>query len=208
MDLKKYNALTFLLLAIIVGVGFTACSSQPKLPSLANDAIIVAFGDSLTFGTGSEPTESYPAVLEKMIGRRVVNAGIPGEVTGDGLLRLPEVLEREKPSLLLLCHGGNDELRRLNQPQAANNIREMIRLAQKRNVAVMLIAIPALGLSLSPPSMYREIARELSIPIEEEILSSILSNSSLKSDYIHPNAEGYRRLAESIAILLHKSGAI
>jgi len=56
--------------------------------------------------------------------------------------------------------------------------------------------------------MYREIAKELSIPIEEETLSSILSNNSLKSDYIHPNAEGYRRLAESIATLLHKSGAI
>lgn len=208
MNSKKYNALIFLFLTIVVGVGLTACSSQPKLPSLANDAVIVAFGDSLTFGTGSEPTESYPAVLEKMIGRRVVNAGIPGEVTGDGLLRLPEVLEREKPALLLLCHGGNDELRRLNQQQAANNIREMIRLVQKRNVAVVLIAVPALGLSLSPASMYREIARELSIPIEEEILSSILSNNSLKSDYIHPNAEGYRRLAESIATLLHKSGAI
>jgi lysophospholipase L1-like esterase len=168
----------------------------------------VAFGDSLTFGTGAEATESYPAVLEKMIGRRVVNAGIPGEVTDDGLLRLPEVLERDKPALLLLCHGGNDELRRLNQQQVANNIREMIRLAQKRNVAVVLIAVPAPGLSLSPPSMYREIAKELSIPIEEEILSSILSNSSLKSDYIHPNAEGYRHLAESIATLLHKSGAI
>ena len=208
MNSKKYNALIFLLLAIIVGVGLMACSSQPKLPSLANDATIVAFGDSLTFGTGAEPTKSYPAVLEKMIGRRVVNAGIPGEVTGGGLLRLPEVLEREKPALLLLCHGGNDELRRLNQQQAANNIREMIRLAQKREIAVMLIAVPAPGLSLSPPSMYREIAKELFIPIEEEILSSILSNSSLKSDYIHPNAEGYRHLAESIATLLHKSGAI
>jgi len=83
MNAKKYNALTFLLLAIVIGVGLTACSSQPKLPSLANDAVIVAFGDSLTFGTGSEPTESYPAVLEKMIGRRVVNSGVPGEVTGD-----------------------------------------------------------------------------------------------------------------------------
>ena len=108
MNSKKYNALTSLLLAIIVGVGLTACSSQPKLPSLANDAVIVAFGDSLTFGTGAEPTESYPAVLEKMIGRRVVNSGVSGEVTGDALLRLPEVLEREKPALLLLCHGGND----------------------------------------------------------------------------------------------------
>jgi lysophospholipase L1-like esterase len=208
MNLKKNNALTSLLLAIIVGVGLTACSSQPKLPSLANDAVIVAFGDSLTFGTGAEPTESYPAVLGKMIGRRVVNSGVSGEVTGDALLRLPEVLEREKPALLLLCHGGNDQLRRLNQQQAANNIREMIRLAQKREVAVVLIAVPAPGLSLSPPSMYREIAKELSIPIEEETLSSILANSSLKSDYIHPNAAGYRRLAESIATLLHKSGAM
>jgi lysophospholipase L1-like esterase len=208
MDFKKYNALTSLLLAIIVGFGLTACSFQPKLPSLANDAVIVAFGDSLTFGRGAEPTESYPAVLEKMIGRRVVNAGVPGEVTGDGLLRLPEVLEREKPVLLLLCHGGNDELRRLNQQQAANNIREMIRLAQKREVAVVLIAVPAPGLSFSPAAMYREIAKELSIPIEEETLSAILANSSLKSDYIHPNAAGYRRLAESIATLLHKSGAI
>jgi len=208
MDLKKYNALTFLLLAIIIGVGLTACSSQPKLPPLANDAAILAFGDSLTFGTGSEPAESYPAVLEKMIGRRVVNSGVPGEVTGDGLLRLPEVLEREKPALLLLCHGGNDQLRRLNQQQAANNIREMIRLAQKREVAVVLIAVPAPALSLLPPSMYREIAKELSIPIEEKTLSSILASYSLKSDYIHPNAAGYHRLAESIATLLRKSGAI
>ena len=120
MDFKKYNALTFLLLAIIIGFGLTACSSKPKLPLLANDAVVLAFGDSLTFGTGAEPEESYPAVLEKMIGRRVVNAGIPGEVTGDGLSRLPAVLEREKPALLLLCHGGNDELRRLNQQQADN----------------------------------------------------------------------------------------
>ena len=208
MNLKKYNTLTFLLLAIIVGIGLTACSIQPKLPVLSNDAVIVAFGDSLTFGTGSEPAESYPAVLEKMIGRRVVNSGVPGEVTGDGLLRLPEVLEREKPALLLLCHGGNDQLRRLNQQQAANNIREMIRLVQKREVAVVLIAVPAPELSLLPPSMYREIAKELSIPVEEETLSSILANNSLKSDYIHPNAAGYHRLAESIATLLHKSGAI
>ncbi len=108
----------------------------------------------------------------------------------------------------MLCHGGNDELRRLNQQQAANNIREMVRLAQRKEVAVVLIAVPALGLSLSPASMYHEIAKELSIPIEEETLSAILADGSLKSDYIHPNAAGYRRMAESIATLLHKSGAI
>ncbi len=208
MNSKRYNALTSLLLAIIIGVGLAACSSPAKLPHLANDAVIVAFGDSLTFGTGAEQGESYPAVLEKMIGRHVVNAGVPGEVTADGLARLPAILEREKPALLLLCHGGNDQLRRLNHEQIANNIREMILLAQKKEIAVVLIAVPAPGLSLSPPSMYREIAKELSIPIEEETLSTVLADSSLKSDYIHPNAAGYRRLAESIVNLLKKSGAI
>ena len=108
----------------------------------------------------------------------------------------------------LLCQGGNDQLRRLNLQQAANNIREMIRLAQKRRIALVLIAVPGPGLSLSPPPMYREIAKELSIPIEEETLSTVLADSSLKSDYIHPNAAGYRRLAESIATLLKKNGVI
>lgn len=208
MNARKYNALISLLLAVMVCCGLAACSSQHKLPSLANNAVILAFGDSLTFGTGAEPAESYPAVLEKMIGRRVINSGIPGEVTGEGLLRLPEILEREKPALMLLCHGGNDQLRRQNMQQTADNIREMIQLARKNNVAVVLIAVPAPGLSLSPPSLYRKIAKDMSIPIEEEILSDILSNNSFKSDLIHPNAAGYRRLAESLATLLRKSGAL
>ena len=92
MNLKKCNTLIFLLLAIIVGIGLTACSTQTKLSALSNDAVIVAFGDSLTFETGFDPAESYPAVFGKMIGRRFVNSEVLGEVTGDGLLRLPEVL--------------------------------------------------------------------------------------------------------------------
>ena len=208
MKLKKYRRLIFLFPAIIVGVVITACSLSPRLPSLAKDAVILAFGDSLTFGTGADPAESYPAVLEKMIGRRVVNYGIPGEVTADALSRLPDVLEREKPALMLLCHGGNDQLRRLNLKQTADNIRAMIQLARNAKVAVMLIAVPAPGLSLSPPSMYRKIAREMSVPIEEKILSDILADNSLKSDLIHPNAAGYHRMAESVATLLRKSGAL
>ena len=198
----------FLLLAIVASALLTACSSSPRLPHIGSDAVILAFGDSLTFGTGAEPAESYPAVLETIIGRRVVNAGVPGEVTAEGLSRLSKILDQEKPALLLLCHGGNDLLRRLNRQQAANNIREMIRLARNKKVAVVLIAVPAPGLSLSPNPMYHEIAEELSIPIEEEVLSAVLANSPLKSDYIHPNAAGYRRIAESIAALLKKNGAV
>lgn len=200
--------LVLLLLAIIAGDSQVACSDDVKLPRLANNAVILAFGDSLTYGTGAEQTESYPAVLEQLIGRRVVNAGIPGEETGEGLSRLPQVLQKEKPALMIICHGGNDLLRLLNQQQAANNLRDMIRLAQKQGVAVVLISVPTPDMFLSPTHMYREIAKDLAVPLEDEIIFAVLADGSLRSDYIHPNAAGYRRIAEALATLLRESGAI
>ncbi|MHB8828803.1 MAG: arylesterase [Syntrophales bacterium] len=208
MITKRKKLLVSLLLTIAISALLMACPSSAKLPRLASDSVILAFGDSLTFGTGASPTESYPAILAQLVGRRVVNSGVPGEVTGEGLSRLPEVLEREKPALLILCHGGNDLLRRLDRQQTANNLRAMIRLARERGVGVVIIGVPAPGLSLTPPSFYREIATEMKIPFEEEALTKVLSDGSLRSDYIHPNAEGYRRLAESIAAVLKKSGAV
>lgn len=208
MILRRHIVLVFLLLAIVAGGSQVACSDDVKLPRLANNAVILAFGDSLTYGTGAEQTESYPAVLEKLIGRRVVNAGIPGEVTGEGLSRLPEVLQKEKPALVIICHGGNDMLLLLNQHQAANNLRDMIRLAKKQGAAVALIAVPTPDMFLSATNMYREIAKEFAIPLEEEIMSTVLADGSLRSDYIHPNAAGYRRIAKALATLLKKSGAI
>ena len=166
------------------------------------------FGDSLTYGTGAAPEESYPAILERLVGRRVVNEGVPGEISGEGLERLPEVLEREKPTLLILCHGANDLLRFLDKRQVAANLRAMIRLAREKGTAVVLVAVPSPGITLSPAPLYREIAAGMGLLIEEEVLTMVLSDGSLKSDYIHPNAAGYRRLAESIAALLRKSGAV
>ena len=206
MNKKRYIASLLLFLTIVVSLA--ACSSETKLPRLAYNAVIVAFGDSITFGTGAQTQESYPAVLEKLTGKHVVNAGVPGEVTADGLKRLPEVLAQEKPALLLLCHGGNDMLRRLDERQTANNLRDMIRLARAEGVAVVIIAVPSPGILVSPSSIYSEVAKELSVPLEEKTLSEILADGSLKADYIHPNATGYRRLAEALAALLKKSGAI
>jgi acyl-CoA thioesterase I len=205
---RKHIVLVFLLLAIIAGDSQVACSDDVKLPRLANNAVILAFGDSLTYGTGAEQTESYPAVLEQLIGRRVVNAGIPGEETGEGLSRLPQVLQKEKPALMIICHGGNDLLRLLNQQQAANNLRDMIRLAQKQGIAVVLIAVPTPDMFLSPTHMYREIAKDLAVPLEDEIIFAVLADGSLRSDYIHPNAAGYRHIAKALATLLRESGAI
>jgi lysophospholipase L1-like esterase len=178
MITKRKKLLVFGLLTIMVSTVLMACSSDAKSPRLASDAVILAFGDSLTFGTGATLTESYPAILERLVGRRVVNSGVPGEVTGEGLSRLPEVLEKEKPALMILCHGGNDLLRRLDQRQTANNLRAMIRLARERRVTVVMIAVPALGIALSPPLFYRETATEMKIPFDHSYLSQIRSKTA------------------------------
>ena len=84
----------------------------------------------------------------------------------------------------------------------------MIQLAKERYIAVVLIAVPEPNLSVRPPAYYRELADEYKLPIEEEILPKVLGKRSLKSDYIHPNAGGYQLIAEAIAKLLKKHGAI
>jgi lysophospholipase L1-like esterase len=178
------------------------------LPLLATEATILAFGDSLTAGTGASEAESYPAVLAYLTGRKVVNAGVPGEVSAEGVRRLPEMLERERPALLILCHGGNDLLARQNHQQIADNLRAMLRIAGVRGIPVVLVAVPSPDLTLRPPALYEELAKEFRIPVERTALPHILAKSSLKSDPIHPNAAGYRQLAESLSDLLKKSGAL
>lgn len=185
-----------------------SCSSQPPLPPLASDAVILAFGDSLTFGTGAQPSQSYPAVLAGLTGRKVVNAGIPGEISSEGLKRLPATLDEVQPALLILCHGGNDLLRRQSQDELRRNLREMVQLARNRGIAVMLIAVPEPSLAVKPPALYAEVAKEFKLPLEVDILADILTSRKQKSDRVHPNAEGYRRMAEAVAKVLRKSGAL
>ena len=197
-----------LLAAWILCLVLAGCTPPPELEPLAADAVVLAFGDSLTFGTGAGTGESYPEVLSGLIGRTVVKAGLPGEVSADGLLRLHAVLDREQPALLLLCHGGNDQLQRLDPARLADNLRAMIREARDRNIAVVLIAVPAPGLSLRPLPLYAGIADEFGLAADLETVADILGDRALKSDYIHPNAAGYRRLALAVADLLRAAGAV
>jgi len=194
-----------LLFGLMILVG---CPAAPQLAPVSQEGIILAFGDSITFGTGAAPEASYPAVLQQLSGYRVINAGVPGETTEGGLARLPELLQQEQPSLVILCLGGNDFLRRLDEKKAEENLRSMVSMIQERGISVVLIGVPKLGLGLEVPQWYRILAHEARIPYEGKILKRVLSDHSLKADPIHPNAAGYQQMAEVVLAVLRKSGAI
>jgi len=190
-------------------LGLAACSERvPPLPRLADDAVVLAFGDSLTHGTGTTVDLAYPAQLQAIIGRRVINAGVPGETTAGGLARLPMVLEETDPDLILLCLGGNDMLRQRPEKETIANLRAMLRIARERGIPVVLIGVPAPRLFSGAPDFYAELAAEYGLPYEGEIFNRVLKDPSLKSDTIHANAKGYRKVAERLAELLRKAGAV
>jgi acyl-CoA thioesterase-1 len=185
-----------------------SCDSGTPLKPLSKNAVILAFGDSLTYGTGARHEQAYPARLQALISRPVINAGIPGEVTQSGLRRLPGLLKQHRPELLILCHGGNDILRRYDLKQTRKNLQQMINLARENNTQVVMIGVPQFGIFLSAAPFYEELAETNQLPLENDVLSNILKKSALKSDQIHPNAAGYTVLAEHVHLLLKSSGAI
>lgn len=205
MNKNRLYALFLLLIFLLL----SACGSKEiELSPVPSDGVILAFGDSLTFGTGAPPGQSYPEVLQALIKRKIVNAGVPGETSEQGLRRLPQVLADNRPRLVILCHGGNDMLRKMDQEATAANLRGMIKMVRDRNAEVVLIAVPRPGLILSPAPFYKKISEEMKVPLENEILKVILGDGGLKADYIHPNAEGYAKFASAIQALLKKHGAL
>jgi len=208
--MKRLSRLAGIAALLLLAIGLGACSdSKPQLPLLSADAVILAFGDSLTFGTGADREQSYPAELARLTGLTVINAGIPGEVTAQGVRRLPALLDRYKPQLLLLCHGGNDLLRKTGTAMTRNNIEKMISEADQRDIPTLLIGVPQPALMfLEAAPIYNEIAEQHGLVYEGEILPQVEADNKLKSDRIHPNAEGYRRMADAISELLRQSGAL
>jgi lysophospholipase L1-like esterase len=107
-----------------------------------------------------------------------------------------------------VCLGGNDMLRKGNDAEIKANLREIIKTIQGRGISVMLVGVPKPALITSAPEFYAELAKEFGIPYEGKIVTDVLYQRELKADPIHPNAKGYRRMAEAFAELLKKAGAI
>lgn len=188
----------------------TACGEPQKtLTRLPPDAVILAFGDSLTYGSGATAKHDYPSLLSKLTSLEVINEGVPGEISGEGLKRLPALLDEYEPKLLILVHGGNDILRKIPAEQTINNLKQMIAESKRRNIEVILLGVPKPNVfMLTSAEFYQTVADSNDVIADLDTLPEILGDNSLKSDLIHPNDAGYQLMAQNILQLLQDAGAL
>ena len=161
---------------------------------------ILAVGDSITNGVGAFATQSYPAILQSLIGIEVINAGINGETSAQGLARLPGVLEDGTIRLMLLCYGTNDIVQGRSMKQLKNHLRAMIDLAKSKSIVTVVIGIPdPYAMRTQSLPLYDEIAAVKDVGYLPSLLPEVVNEPAYMSDEVHPNAKGYRFMAEHIA---------
>ena len=185
----------------------------PPLPPLGARDVVLAFGDSLTHGTGAPRGQNYPAHLSALIGREVVASGVPGEKSDRALRRFASELRRVRPALVIVCTGGNDLLRRVDESETENNLRQIAAIAKRENIPMILIAVPrASVLSYIVPlnhPMFARVAADEGLWLEDESLKKIYATPGMTSaDTIHPNEVGYLEMAKALAALLRRAGAV
>ncbi len=213
MRILKYIFLCCALLQLV------ACDKDLRYAPLPSTANVLILGDSLTFGTGADEGEDYPSLLANNTGWNVMNGGVPGNTSLQGLERLPDYLEAHAMGdhhidLLIVELGGNDFLKRVPSQQIAENLRSILSQAKDHGIQTVLIAIPelspvgaALG-HLSDHPLYAQLAEETNTPLLSDIFTEVLAKNSLKADPIHPNAEGYKLVATKLQQALQELGFV
>lgn len=186
--------------------------SRAAAADVNTEPVIACFGDSLTAGLGIDRDQSYPAVLQRMLDEagyhyRVVNEGVSGDTTKDGLERLNRVLA-QKPQIVVLEFGGNDGLRGLPVRTAQQNLATMIEQLQHEHAKVALA-----GISLPPQygdqyitqfdAMYPTLARQFHVPLLPFILQNVYGvEGDIQPDGVHPTAQGAKQVAANVEKLI------
>ena len=213
-------AASFLLLASCGGNGgppAPAAETPAEPPPADQRPVIVAFGDSLTAGYGVPPGSGYPGFLQRELDRRglpyrVVNEGVSGETTAQGLARCEAALAR-KPRWAVVCFGANDGLRGLSTEKMEANLREIVRRFLAAGVNVLLA-----GMRLPPnygseyvgmfEAVFPKVAEDSGVPFLPFLLEGVAGDPALnQADGIHPNIEGNRRVAARVADFFEKAEA-
>ncbi len=210
---ELHRFIQVVLLALMT-LGVAGCGGEPTFSPLPPGSSVLALGDSVTRGTGAAEGEDYPSRLAEISGWTVHNHGVPGDTTAGAKARIADALEETQPRLVIVEIGGNDFLRRRPETEIRENISSILKTIKRAGIPVVLVSTPRFSLlgaatgSLPDAELYADLAEAEVVPLIPDVFADVLSDPSLKSDQVHPNAAGYRQLAEGIAAELMETGLL
>jgi len=204
--------LCWLVLVISMAAFNLGCTKQAaEVQVIHAGAAVLVLGDSISYGTGAEHgAQDYPTLLARQTGWRVINAGISGDMSSSGLSRLPGLLGQHQPRLVIIELGGNDFLRQMAPVRIEENLKNMVQLVQQTGALAVLVAMPEVSLAgpLIDHPLYTRVAEETGALLAPGVVSGVLSDSRLRADQVHPNAEGYRQLTDALVKQLRDLGVL
>lgn len=186
-----------------------ACLLFAVAPALAGTPKILVLGDSISAAHGIAAEDGWVARLQRRLGtegypHEVVNASISGDTTSGGRSRLPDLLDRHDPRIVVIQLGGNDGLRGLAPGTMRDNLAAMIERTRDAGARVLLAGIrlpPNYGRAYIERFMgvYRDIADEYGVAFVPKLLAGVGGREQwMQSDGIHPNAEGQARILDNV----------
>lgn len=188
-----------LFVAALVGLGaywyFFAAHEVRNYPSSGTD--VIAFGDSLVAGVGASPGRDFVSLLSQKIGQPIVNLGVSGDTTADGLARVGE-LDAYNPKVVILLFGGNDYLRRVPENQTFDNLTEIVESVQAKGAIVLLLGVRGGLLNDHFDTEFKKLRNTHDTAYVPDVLEGLLGKQQYLSDEIHPNDAGYARIAERV----------
>ena len=195
----------FLLAVLILLAGYKfLTSTHQDFDQYAAGQRIIAFGDSLTFGTGASSGMDYPSQLSKMISRPVINAGRSGDTTASALQRLEKDVLAYAPDVVLITLGGNDLKNGVDADAAFDNLKMIVNLIHNQGARVIIGGLHFPFRDRGYGRGYQKLADDTGAVLIPHILDGILGNRELMSDPIHPNHAGYKIMAERFNAALQR----
>lgn len=189
------------------------------LPSHADNPRLLILGDSLSAAFGMAVDDGWTRLLEKRIQQvglphQVVNASVSGETTAGGLTRLPELLRRHAPRVVVIELGANDGLRGFSFDQVGSRLTELVELSQRSGAKVLLVGVRlppnyGRGYNWELKQMYLRVAKRSGTPLVPELLAGVAEELTTKPhesgepklmqpDGLHPTAAAQPRLLDNL----------
>ncbi len=197
-----FTGIVCILIAFIV----ISWIKKPEIKNInSKGSDIIAFGDSLVYGTGASQrgeTDMF-SLVSKNLGVEIINKGVPGDTTVDGLERLENDVLSQDPKIVFILLGGNDYLQKIPKEQTFQNLKLIVKKIQEKGAIVILMGIRG-GLLDHFENEFEKLAKEYNTGYIPDVLEGIILNRDLMADSVHPNDKGYRIISIRVFSVLEQ----